>query len=71
MNKLDIGALSEEQEKQIGTAIARLLKLPKIRSGHDKGRYNTIIGTKTELGLARTILNKMLDIQMGDRDDWR
>ncbi|CAB4581951.1 MAG: hypothetical protein F2563_05160 [Actinobacteria bacterium] len=49
--------LSDEQAQNLGEKIADLLELKQIKSGEQKGRFNTSGGTKTHKGLARTIVH--------------
>lgn len=39
----------------VGLILARMLGMPMIAAGPEKGRYRTAIGTKTPAGLARTV----------------
>jgi len=51
-------SLSQHEEKisNVGKEIIKFLDLKPIKSGEQKGRYNTAWGSKTELGLARSIM---------------
>ena len=51
-------ALKEHEQKlhNAGTEIAKLLNLRKIGSFKQKGRYATAFGTKSEVGIARSVL---------------
>ena len=50
---------NEAEAHQVGLNIAGLLHLKKIRRGPDAGRYRTFWGTKTPVGLARTVARIM------------
>lgn len=53
--------LTEQQETKRGELLAEVLQLRLIRSGKDAGRYRTTWGTKTALGLYRTVERIILD----------
>jgi len=47
--------ITEEEETRRGVLIAKTLLLKQIRTGLARGRFNTDSGTKTALGLYRTM----------------
>lgn len=47
--------ITEEEETRRGVLIAKTLLLKQIRTGSARGRFNTDSGTKTALGLYRTL----------------
>lgn len=55
--------LTEEQERELGEQIVKLLSLRRIR-GTDPPLYNTEVGTKTALGLGRTIVRIVEEIDL-------
>lgn len=62
--------LTDTQEEQIGKAVVKLLNLKKSKEPGQHERYNTSIGTKTELGLGRVLLGLIKDIEAGDVTSW-
>lgn len=59
--------LTEDQERQIGEEIARVLHLkearhPETRKRYTPARYETTHGSKTALGLARTLAGVFLQV---------
>ena len=57
--------LTEDQERQIGEEIARILQLKEVRhpetgKRYTPARYETTHGSKTALGLARTLAGVFL-----------
>lgn len=53
--------LNEQEATRRGELLAEVLHLRLIRSGSDAGRYQTTWGTKTALGLYRTVERIILD----------
>lgn len=56
-----VAILTEAEETRRGEMLAQLLGLRRIRSGADAGRFRTEEGTKTALGLFRTVARVVLD----------
>jgi hypothetical protein len=53
--------ITEAEELKRGELLAEVLGLKQIRSGDEKGRYRTTWGTKTALGLYRTVERIIVD----------
>lgn len=53
--------LTEEEERQRGETLAKLLNLKQCRPTFDPPRYETAWGTKTALGLYRTVAAVIID----------
>lgn len=53
--------LTEQEEIRRGELLAEVLHLRPIRIGEETGRYRTTWGSKTALGLFRTVERIILD----------
>ena len=54
-------SLTEAEELKRGELIATVLNVKRIAKGPDAGRFNTEWGTKTALGLFRTVARIVQD----------
>ena len=57
---IDAIETNDEVAERFGGELIVIFQLPRIRTGNDKGRIKTVWGTKSDMGLARTLV-RLLD----------